>query len=176
MPENNQPDPRSLWRTETNPSTGEVTVTNLDDDPWDTEVLLQLPHGAKPVDPGPDLLDIYAAMIVGERAKTRDFSDQVALDRCREDVRTAITYVLGWVETAAPDGLDEEAKHRTIMQQLQGMPTEMLDKTYNRYRLEHHGISLDDHPEYRTYQTFYEMGIAPPSHEVMADIIIAKSS
>ena len=52
------------------------------------------------------------------------------------------------------------------------MPTEMLDKTYNLYRLENHGVNLDDHPKYRTYQTFYEMGISPPSHEEMADIII----
>lgn len=175
MPENNPQDPRSLWRTETDPSTGKVTITNPEDDPWDTEVLLELPHGAKPVDPGPDLLDIYAAMIVGERSKTRDFSDQVALDRCIDEVRTAITYVLGWVAAAAPAGLDEEAKPRTIMQQLQGMPTEMLDKTYNMYRLENNGINLEDHLEYRTYQTFYELGIAPPTHQEMADIIITKS-
>ena len=51
----------------------------------------------------------------------------------------------------------------------------MLDKTYNRYRMENHGINLDDHPEYQTYQTFYGMGIAPPSHEAMADIIIAEN-
>ena len=53
----------------------------------------------------------------------------------------------------------------------------MLHKTYNRYRMENHDVNLDDHPEYRTYrtyQTFYEMGIAPPSHEQMADIIIAR--
>ena len=100
-------------------------------------------------------------MIIAERRKAREFSDQVALDRCIDEVRTAITYVLGWVGAAAPAGLDEEAKHRTIMQQLQGMPTEMLDKTYNPYRMENNGINLDEHPEYRTYQTFYELGIAP---------------
>ena len=88
------------------------------------------------------MLDIYVAMVIGDRSKTRDFSDQVALDRCKDDVRTAITYVLGWVEAAAPEGLNEEAKHRTIMQQLMGMPIEMLDKTYNRYRMENHGINL----------------------------------
>ena len=49
---------------------------------------------------------------------------------------------------------------------------EMLDRAYNLYRLEHYGINLDDHPEYRTYQTFYEMGIAPPTHQEMAHIII----
>ena len=115
-------------------------------------------------------------MVIGERAKTRDFRDRVALDRCREDMRTAITYVLSWFAAAAPAGLDEEEKHRTIMQQLRGMSTEMLDKTYNWYRMENHGINLGDRPQYRTYQTFYEMGIAPPTHQEMVDIIIAKSS
>ena len=173
---NDAQDPRALWRTRTDPSTGGITIENPEDDPWDTEVLLQLPHGAKPVDPGSTLLDLYLAMVIGERSKTRDFSDQIALDRSRNDVRIAITYVLGWVEAAAPAGLDEEAKHQTIMQQLQGMPVEMLDKTYNLYRIESHGISLEDHPEYRTYQTFYQMEIAPPSHEEMADIIISTLS
>ena len=98
-------------------------------------------------------------MVIADRSKTRDFSDLVALDRCMDDVRTAITYVLGWVEAATPQGLDQEAKHQTVMQQLRGMPVEMLDRAYNLYRLEHHGINLDDHPQYRTYQTFYEMGI-----------------
>ena len=170
--DNNSEDPRDLWRTKADPSTGEVTITNPEDDPWDTQMLLQLPHGAEPVDPGSALLDIYVAMIIGERSKTRDFSDQVALDRCRPDVRTAITYVLGWVEAAAPAGFNEEAKHQTVMQQLQGMPVEMLDKTYNLYRMENHGINLEEHPKYRTYQTFYNMGVAPPGHEEMADIII----
>ena len=45
----------------------------------------------------------------------------------------------------------------------------MLDRAYNLYRLEHHGINLDDHPE---YQTFHELGIASPTHQEMADIII----
>ena len=122
-----------------------------------------------------EMLDIYVAMVIGDWSKTRDFSEQVALERCKEDVRTAITYVLDWVETAAPAGLEKEAKHRTIMQQLRGMPIEMLDRTYNWYRIENHGINLDDHPDYRTYQTFFKMGIAPPSHEQMADIIIIKA-
>ena len=71
-------------------------------------------------------------------------------------------------------GGEEETKHRLTMAQLRGMPVEMLNRTYNLHRLEHHGINLDDHPEYRTYQTFYEMGIAPPTHQEMTDIIIAR--
>ena len=60
------------------------------------------------------------------------------------------------------------------MTQLKGMPIGLLDRKYNLYRMENQGINLDNHPEYRTYQTFYEMGIAPPTHEEMADIIIEK--
>ena len=58
------------------------------------------------------------------------------------------------------------------MQQLRGMPTEMLDKTGNLDRIENQGVNMDDHPQYRTYQTFYELGIAPPTHQEMAGIII----
>ena len=83
----------------------------------------------------------------------------------------AITYVLGRIE-ATGASLDADTKHRLTMAQLRGMPVEMLDRAYNLHRLEHHGINLDVHPEYRSYQTFYEMGIAPPTHQEMADSII----
>ena len=53
MPENNPQDPRSLWRTETDPSTGKVTITNPEDDPWDTEVLLEFPTAPNRWTPGP---------------------------------------------------------------------------------------------------------------------------
>ena len=123
------------------------------------------------MDPGPGFLDIYTAMVIGHRARARDLSDARALERCKPDVRTAITYVLGRIE-ATGTSLDAETKHRLTMAQLRGMPVEMLDRAYNRYRLERHGVNLDDHPEHRTYQTFYELGIAPPTHQEMADIII----
>ena len=52
----------------------------------------------------------------------------------------------------------------SAMVQLQGMPVEMLEPSYNLPRTRNHGVDLESHPEFRTYQTFYEMGIAPPSH------------
>ena len=156
-------------------ATGDVTITNTEEDPWDVDVLLFLPGGASPVYSESTLMDIYTAMIIGERARERDFSDQDALDRCKENLHTAITYVLGRVEAAARPNVDEETKHRVTMAQLKGMPVEMLDRSYNLHRLRNQGIDLDQHPDFRTYQTFYEMGIAPPSHEEMADIIIAKT-
>ena len=41
-------DPRNLWLRKMNPDTGEVTITNTAEDPWDTDILLFLPDGASP--------------------------------------------------------------------------------------------------------------------------------
>ena len=171
VPADTPQDPRNLWLRKQDPTTSPVTVTSAAEDPWDLDVILTLPDGASPVDPGTGFLDIYAAMVIGHRAQDRDLSDEQALERCKPDVRTAITYVLGRIEATDTDP-GGETKHRLTMAQLRGMPVEMLDRTYNRYRLEHHGINLDDHPDYRSYQTFYELGIAPPTHEEMAGIVI----
>ena len=171
VPADTPQDPRNLWLRKQDPKTGAVTVSNADEDPWDLDILLFLPDGASPVDAELELLEIYTAMVVGLRSRDRDLSEEEALERGKQDVHTAITYVLPRIE-AVGSHLDEETKHQLTMAQLRGMPVEMLDRAYNRYRLEHHGINLDDHPQYRTYQTFYEMGIAPPTHQEMADIII----
>ena len=34
------------------------------------------------------------------------------------------------------------------------------------------GIELDDHPEYRSYQIFFDLKMPPPTHAQMADHII----
>ena len=163
-------DPRNLWLRKQDPVMGTVTVSNAGEDPWNLAVILFLPDGASPVDLRPSLLDIYAAMVIGHRAQDRDLSDEQALERAKQDVHTAITYVLARIEAIGAN-LDQETKHQLTMAQLRGMPVETLDRAYNLYRLEHHGVNLVDYPQYRTYQTFYEMGIAPPSHQEMADII-----
>ena len=72
--ENNAQDPRSLWRTITDPSTGQETVTNAAEDPWDLDVILTLPDGASPVEPGPELLGIYTAMVIGARSQDHDLN------------------------------------------------------------------------------------------------------
>ena len=173
VPAGTPQDSRNLWLRKVD--TGEVTITNTKEAPWDTAILLFLPDGASPVNANADMMDIYTAMVIGARSQERDFSDKDALDRSKEDVHTPITYVLGRVEAAASTGLDDEMKHRLTMAQLTGMPIEMLDRKYNLYRMENQGIDLDEDSEYRTYQTFHEMAIAPPSHEQMADIIIEKA-
>ena len=170
VPADTPQNPADLWLRKQDPKTGAVTVTSAAEDPWDRDVILTLPDSASPVDAELELLEIYTAMVVGLRSRDRDLSEEEALERGKQDVHTAITYVLARIE-AVGSHLDEETKHQLTMAQLRGMPVEMLDRAYNRYRLERH-INLDDNPQYRSYQTFYEMGIAPPSHQEMADIII----
>ena len=174
VPADTPQDPRNLWLRKQDPTTGAVTVINANEDPWDLDAILFLRDGVSPVDAEIELLEIYTAMVVGLRGRDRDLSDEEALERAKQDVDTAITYGLARIE-AIDANLDEETKHQLTMAQLRMMPVEMLDRAYNRYRLERQGINLDDHPQYRSYQTFYEMGIAPPSHQEMADIIIERT-
>ena len=100
VPADTTQDPKNLWLRKQDPTTGAVTVTGAAENPWDLDVILTLPDGASPVEPGPSLLDIYTAMVIGHRAQDRDLSDEQALERCKPDVHTAITYVLEvWPET-----------------------------------------------------------------------------
>lgn len=39
---------------------------------------------------------------------------------------------------------------------------EAFDRRFHLSRIRAAGITLDDHPEYRSYQKLYELGMAPP--------------
>ena len=80
VPADTPQDPRNLWLRKQDPTTGAVTVISTAEGPWDLDVILTLPDGASPVEPGPELLDIYAAMVIGHRAQDRDLSEEEALD------------------------------------------------------------------------------------------------
>ena len=40
------------------------------------------------------------------------------------------------------------------------------------YRIRNAGVNLDNYPDCRSYQAFYELGMASPTHAQMADSII----
>ena len=125
VPADTPQDPRNLWLRKIDPDTGEVSITNTDRDPWDLDAILILPDGASPVNPGPSMLDIYPAMVIGYRARARDLSDEEALERYKPNVRTAITFVLGRIEATGAH-LDEETKDRLTIAQIRGMPVDGL--------------------------------------------------
>ena len=43
---------------------------------------------------------------------------------------------------------------------------------YGLARIRRAGVELDRHPEVRSLQAFYELGVRPPTHQRAADIII----
>ena len=70
VPADTPQDPRNLWLRKQDTTTGAVTVSNADEDPWDLDVILFLRDGVSPVDAEVELLEIYTAMVVGLRAAT----------------------------------------------------------------------------------------------------------
>ena len=49
-----------------------------------------------------------------------------------------------------------------------GRAVEAFDIAYGLAWMRNRGVDIDDHPELRSYQTYYEAGMRPPSHEQMA--------
>ena len=52
IPADTPQDSRNLWLRKQDPTTGAVTVASAAEDPWDLDVIMTLPDGASPVDPG----------------------------------------------------------------------------------------------------------------------------
>ena len=69
----------------------------------------------------------------------------------------------------------EEAGDRTMRQILllaRGRASEVFDRAYGLRRIRRAGVDLEAHGEFRYLQSFYELGVKPPTHAEAADIII----
>lgn len=167
-------DPRNLWLRKLKPGTGEIIISNPSEDPWNLEILLDLPDGAEPVYPGPMAMMRHVGYVVTHRSRDRDFSHQQALQAAVSDLERAISYILAWMQSQTVRNTDERTLQLRTNIRLEGMPTEMLDRSYNLQRMLSHGVGEEILENYRSYQPFYDMGIAPPIHQEMADIIIKR--
>ena len=164
---------KDLWDRYIDPETGNVLVEeNQDESVWGIGFFL-FPGKNGTVDPmSPVEISRIAEEILEERSAERDFSDKEALAAAMELVRAAIAINQSeihdetwWLEDT--DDPEWEAEYT-----VRGRATETLDIAYNYSRIVMAGINLDQHPEYHSYQPFYEMGWKPPSHQEMADYII----
>ena len=153
-----------LWNRYKDPETGRTMVVNHDLNAWDTS------HLTKPAPPGAqaleqDILAFLVEKVIQERAQERDLSDQAALDQSRPTVSLCIDTTFA---TRTSIGADFEGASTLAF--LRG--TEALDRAYGMARIALAGVDLDHHPEFRSYQTFFELGMTPPTHEQMADYIV----
>ena len=166
--QNNQ----DLWNRRVDPETGRVLVDEYEEDSvWGIGYFL-LPRENGTVDPmTPGEISEIADGMLAERSRERDFSDREALAAAMELVRAVIVINQSQIaeESWTQDTEDPEWEASDIVR---ARAMETLDIAYNYNRIITAGINLEQHPEYHSYQPFYDMGWRPPSHQEMADHII----
>ena len=131
-----------------------------------------LPRENGTVDPmTPEEISEIADEILAERSEERDFRNRQALAAAMELVRAVIAINHSQIseESWIKDTEDPEWEASYTVK---SRAMETLDIAYNYNRIVMAGVDLEQHPEYHSYQPFYEMGWKPPSHQEMADYII----
>lgn len=149
----------ALWQTVTEPD-GSVRVWNHDHDAFDhSSMTMTIPEIELVITEtfGANLIDHMVTVVVdrrlGEQAPTPDFDDVLQLTRRAIINGLAMTTAAGHT----PD---------------QAIPM-AGDRAFATSRLSAAGINLDNHPEFRSYQKFFELRMLPPAHAEMVDTIIA---
>ena len=69
----------------------------------------------------------------------------------------------------------DDTQERTLRQLLfiaKARAEEVFDRAYGLVRMRRAGVDLDQHPDWKTLQAFFEAGVRPPTHQEAADIII----
>ena len=161
-----------LWETHTDPETGRTLVNASDDDYWSVEYLVGA-DGEEVDEASVDgilnpvgmSVESIAAEVIARRCDETGVDDPEARAETLWAVRRAVARTL----------TDEDGQERTLRQLLfiaRARAEEVFDRVYGLVRMRRAGVDLDQHPEYRSLQAFYEMGVRPPTHQEAADIII----
>ena len=170
VPDGYQQPVTDLWNTYRDPKTGRIMVNGHQYDVWETDQLTQREDAAREREQFPmdeETAQILGDIIVQQRSTQRRCDEKDVLEKARE---AAVAAVKQSYSLSIAGGKSEEA----AMTWAPDSGAEAFDRAYGRERMLKRGIPLDRHPEWRTYQTFFELGMAPPTHEEMADYIIQK--
>ena len=164
----NPPETKAYWQTYQDPETNRTMVLNHAHDLWSIEQLVTPEDPDQPQD-HPDLDQALVRMvaddIVDRRQQERDHQDQDALAFARPIARQTLRLaILQNLLNQRP------ADHNFAILALR--TEEAFDRAYNLRRIQNHGINLDDHPELKSYQTYFELDMLPPTHQQIADYII----
>ena len=151
-----------LWHRLVNADTGEITVDDYPGSVWDTG----------------DLAGPQRSRSDRHRARAQQLADKVRRERSTQRDLTdqrALTEAMPAVVNAIVNGLrprkNEDTERTEKWARMRG--EEVLDRAYNALRIRNAGVDMTLHPQFQTYQAFYELGFPPPTHEEMADHIIA---
>ena len=161
-----------LWETHTDPETGRTLVNGGDEDYW--SVTLFVGNEDEEVDESwvDGILELtglsvesIAAEVIARRCDETGVDDPEAAAETLWAVRRAVARTL----------TNEDAQERTLRQLLvvaRARAEEVFDRAYGLVRITRAGVDLDQHPEWRSLQAFYDLGVRPPTHQEAADIII----
>lgn len=158
VPDDHTTSVEALWHTVAAPD-GSVQVWNHDQDAFDLSTLADnsLEVEAPITDAyGPEFLYHRVGGVIkrrrGQHELTPEFQDVIVT------TRSAISN--GLASTPSPT-------HPSSAIPLTD------DRAFALLRISAAGVNLDDHPEFRFYQKFFELRMPPPSHVQMADTVIA---
>ena len=158
--------PQELYNTFTDPDTGREMVDDHTHDIWNVDHLMEGSDDAIP----------FAKMYLGNQG-LEDVIDRIIRVNSSEGndlplvsrVRGQVTEIFS---KSMSQRLGDGSTHDTAVvfgAQRAGMGFKIL---YSLARIRDAGVDLDQHPEYRSHQIFFEMGLEPPDHAQVADFII----
>ena len=160
------------WEKYTDPETGRTLVNGGDDDYWDLSFFTG--------DEGEELDEdtmAFTLELVG--ASMESIAEGAIAKRCEEtgvnDPEAAALTLWAVRKTVARTLVLEDGERMTLGQLLfmaRARAQEVFDRTYGLARIRRAGVDLDEHPEWKCLQAFFDAGMLPPTHQEAADIII----
>ena len=158
--------PQELFNASTNPDTGRTMVDDHAHNVWNVDHLMEGPDDAVP----------FTKTYLGDQGLEDVIDRIIRVNSIGESDPRLVSQVRGQVteifSRSMSTRLGDGSTHNTALMfgaQRAGMGFKIL---YALARIQDAGVDLDQHPEYRSRQTFFEMGLEPPDHAQMADFII----
>ena len=149
------------WETHTDPGTGRTLVNGSGEKYWDITYFV----GAECEEVDEETADRILKLA---RLSVESIAAEVIARRCAENGVNdpeASAETLGAVRRAMARTLtDDDGQERTMRQLLpRGRGEEVFDRVYGVVRMRRAGLDLDQHPEWRSLEVFYELGVRPPN-------------
>ena len=160
VPEDFEQPAEEYWDILIDPDTGKQTVSFPGCDVWDTTWFTLPPYESN--DPKYEIdLELVTEMVI-RRHWPSSAPDRKAISAARPSVSAALNrgYTLEMAYGKDPEVALGSAMTRAGW---------VFNIAYHRSRIENAGIDLDKHARFRDYQTFFDLGMRPPTHEEMAD-------
>ena len=169
VPANTEQRTEDLWMRTVDPITGQISVDDHLESVWNTATLA----GPTPAADHPlrDEARRLTAQAFNERREERNLTEEAALEEALQLAEDGAVNSLSreHQEFAPEDGTGPVLgrEHFTLMR-----VKELIDRAYNRARIRIAGVDLDNLTVGHKFGDFFALGMAPPTHEEMADHII----